>query len=171
MEFINQQTQGHDLVPLMWREHSSTAFLWVYKCDVKSSRNGSWGNAPVQPTLTQVTYRGTSRHIYIYHIIHYILHGPNTLAEKIQAYKRKIMYTLDFGNVLSRRENLPNQNITSIRLLGFIFVASRKKHTVLPMHYCYYYYHHHPYYKYYYFYILLNSETTLCFLKIDKTVT
>ena len=66
MEFINQQTQGHDLVPLMWREHSSTAFLWVYKCDVKSSRNGSWGNAPVQPTLTQVTYRGTSRHIYIY---------------------------------------------------------------------------------------------------------
>ena len=48
------------------------------------------------------------------------------------------------------RENLPNQNITSIRLD---------------------YYHHHPYYKYYYFYILLNLETTLCFLKIDKTVT
>lgn len=124
-------------------------------------------SSPLKPKLPT----GVQVGIYIYHIIHYILHGPNTLAEKIQAYKRKIMYTLDFGNVLSRRENLPNQNITSIRLLGFIFVASRKKHTVLPMHYYYYYYHHHPYYKYYYFYILLNSETTLCFLKIDKTVT
>ena len=40
-------------------------------------------------------------YIYIHHIIHYILHGPNMQAEKIQACKRKIMYTLDFGNVLS----------------------------------------------------------------------
>ena len=72
------------------------------------------------------------------------------------------------------RENLPNQNITSIRLdcLDLYVLLREKKHTVLSMHYYYYYYyHHHPYYKYYYFYILLNLETTLCFLKIDKTVT